>query len=24
VLAENLKREIDGQPPLPDYDGHAT
>jgi sulfide:quinone oxidoreductase len=24
VLANNLKREIDGQPPLPDYDGHAT
>jgi sulfide:quinone oxidoreductase len=24
VVAENLKREIDGQPPLPDYDGHAT
>ena len=24
MLAENLKREIDGQPPLPDYDGHAT
>jgi sulfide:quinone oxidoreductase len=24
VVAENLKREIDGQPPRPDYDGHAT
>lgn len=24
VLAENLKREIDGHPPLPNYDGHAT
>ena len=24
VLADNLKREIDGQPPRPDYDGHAT
>jgi sulfide:quinone oxidoreductase len=24
VLAENLKREIDGHPPRPDYDGHAT
>jgi len=24
VVADNLKREIDGQPPRPDYDGHAT
>jgi sulfide:quinone oxidoreductase len=24
VLADNLKREIDGHPPRPDYDGHAT
>lgn len=24
VVAENLQREIDGQPPLPKYDGHAT
>jgi sulfide:quinone oxidoreductase len=24
VLTDNLKREIDGQPPRPDYDGHAT
>ncbi len=24
VLAENLKREIDGHPPRPDYDGHST
>lgn len=24
VMAENLMREIDGQPPRPDYDGHAT
>jgi sulfide:quinone oxidoreductase len=24
ILTENLKREIDGQPPRPDYDGHAT
>jgi sulfide:quinone oxidoreductase len=24
VVAENLMREIDGQPPRPDYDGHAT
>jgi sulfide:quinone oxidoreductase len=24
VVAENLLREIDGQPPWPDYDGHAT
>ncbi len=24
TIVENLQREIDGQPPLPDYDGHAT
>lgn len=24
VVADNLVREIDGQPPRPDYDGHAT
>jgi sulfide:quinone oxidoreductase len=24
TIVNNLKREIDGQPPLPDYDGHAT
>jgi sulfide:quinone oxidoreductase len=24
TIVENLVREIDGQPPLPDYDGHAT
>jgi sulfide:quinone oxidoreductase len=24
VLADNLKREIDGHPPRPDYDGHST
>ena len=24
VVADNLMREIDGQPPRPDYDGHAT
>jgi len=24
TILENLKREIDGQPPLPNYDGHAT
>jgi sulfide:quinone oxidoreductase len=24
VVAENLLREIDGQPPWPNYDGHAT
>jgi sulfide:quinone oxidoreductase len=24
VVADNLIREIDGQPPRPDYDGHAT
>jgi len=24
TIISNLKREIDGQPPLPDYDGHAT
>lgn len=24
TVAENLVREIDGQPPLPSYDGHAT
>lgn len=24
VVAENLRREIDGQPPRPDFDGHAT
>ena len=24
TIIENLQREIDGQPPLPNYDGHAT
>ncbi len=24
TIVENLKREIDGKPPLPNYDGHAT
>ena len=24
TIVENLLREIDGQPPLPSYDGHAT
>jgi sulfide:quinone oxidoreductase len=24
VVADNLIREIDGQPPWPNYDGHAT
>ena len=24
TIVENLVREIDGQPPLPSYDGHAT
>ena len=24
TITENLMREIDGQPPLPSYDGHAT
>jgi sulfide:quinone oxidoreductase len=24
VIADNLMREIDGKPPRPDYDGHAT
>ena len=24
VVADNLLREIDGQPPWPNYDGHAT
>ncbi len=24
TIVENLQREIDGQPPLPSYDGHAT
>jgi sulfide:quinone oxidoreductase len=24
TIVNNLIREIDGQPPWPDYDGHAT